>query len=232
MKTPRYPVAVDAVLFGASGVSVGGSTPGLEILLIQRGIPPFEGHWALPGGLVLPDEDIETAVRRELFEEANLAPTWLEQLYTFGHPDRDPRGRTITVAWIGLVQPSQYLPQASTDAHDARWWPLTDLPELAFDHADILEVARERLRGKVRYQPVGFDLLPETFTLTELQTLYEVILERGLDKRNFRRKIGRTGLLIDTQENRTGAAHRAPRLYRFDRDRYLQLEQEGYLFEA
>ena len=232
MSTPRYPVAVDAVLFGASGVSVGGRSPGLEVLLIQRGIPPFEGQWALPGGLVLPDEDIETAVRRELFEEAGIAPAWLEQLYTFGRPDRDPRGRTITVAWLGLVQPSQYLPQASTDAHDARWWPLTDLPQLAFDHAAILEVARNRLRGKVRYQPVGFDLLPEAFTLTELQTLYEVILERELDKRNFRRKIGRTGLLLDTGEERTGAAHRAPRLYRFDRERYLQLEQEGYLFEV
>jgi len=231
MTPPRYPVAVDAVVFGASGVSVEGRPPGLEVMLIQRGIEPFKGQWALPGGLVLPNEDIETALRRELLEEAGIAPAWLEQLYTFGAPERDPRGRTITVAWIGLVQPAQYLPHPATDADDARWWPLKDLPELAFDHAKILEVARTRLRGKVRYQPIGFDLLPESFTLTELQTLYEVILERPLDKRNFRRKIGSTGLLLDTGDLRTGVAHRAPRLYRFDRARYEQLQTEGYLFE-
>lgn len=227
----RYRLAVDGVVFGARPITHGDGR-GLEVLLIQRGVEPFAGAWALPGGLVLPREDLETAVRRELLEESGVEPGWLEQLYTFGRPDRDPRERTITVAWLGLVQPDRYAPHAATDAVDARWWPVAALPPLAFDHADILEVARTRLQGKVRYQPIGFDLLPVEFTLSELQALYETILERALDKRNFRRKILRTELLVDTGRKRTGGAHRAPSLYRFDRDRYLALEQQGYLFEV
>ncbi len=226
----RYRVAVDAVVFGARPISRGDGQ-GLEVLLVQRGIAPFHGGWALPGGLVLALEDLETAVRRELKEEAGIEPTWLEQLYTFGQPDRDPRERAITIAWLGLVQPDRYPPTAATDAADARWWPMSQLPPLAFDHADILGVARTRLEGKVRYQPIGFDLLPPEFTLSELQALYETILQRPLDKRNFRRKIGRSGLLLDTGRKRTGGAHRAPSLYRFDRDRYRTLERQGYLFE-
>jgi 8-oxo-dGTP diphosphatase len=227
----QYRVAVDAVVFGARPITEGEGR-GLEVLLIQRGIEPFRGSWALPGGLVLPDEDLEAAVRRELQEEAGIEPSWLEQLYTFGEPLRDPRDRVITIAWLGLVQPERYPPSAATDASDARWWPMAQLPELAFDHARILQVARTRLEGKVRYQPIGFDLLPPEFTLSELQALYETILQRPLDKRNFRRKIAKTGLLIDTGTKRTGGAHRAPSLFRFDRDRYLVLEQQGYLFEV
>jgi len=230
MKAGRYRVAVDGVVFGARPIAAGEGR-GLEVLLIQRGVEPYVGSWALPGGLVLEDESLEVAVRRELLEEAGVEPSWLEQLYTFGQPGRDPRERTITVAWIGLVRPDRYPPSAATDAADARWWPMSKLPPLAFDHAHILDVARERLQGKVRYQPIGFDLLPPEFTLSELQVLYETILERPLDKRNFRRKIGKTGLLLDTGKMRTGGAHRAPRLYRFDRDRYTVLEQQGYLFE-
>ncbi len=223
-------VAVDAVVFGAP---IGDETlaSSLEVLLIQRGLAPFQQTWALPGGFVLQNEDLETAVRRELREEAGIAPTWLEQLYTFGQPDRDPRARTVSVAYLGLVRPDLYHLCAATDAQDARWWPVADLPPLAFDHAHILNVARTRLQGKVRYQPVGFDLLPERFTLSELQRLYEIILERPLDKRNFRRKILRTELLIDTGELRAGGAHRAPRLFQFDRNRYEVLERDGYLFE-
>jgi 8-oxo-dGTP diphosphatase len=225
-----YRVAVDAVVFGARPISQGAGR-GLEVLLVQRGIEPFKGGWALPGGLVLPHENLETAVRRELKEEAGIEPTWLEQLYTFGEPDRDPRERAITIAWLGLVRPDRYPPRAATDAADARWWPMAGLPPLAFDHADILAVARTRLEGKVRYQPIGFDLLPPEFTLSELQALYETILQRPLDKRNFRRKMTRSGLLLDTGRKRTGGAHRAPSLFRFDRDRYLALERQGYLFE-
>jgi len=231
MKVGLYRVAVDAVVFGARPIA-DGSAPELEVLLIQRGVEPHVGAWALPGGLVLAHEDLEQAVRRELAEEAGITPSWLEQLYTFGAPDRDPRERTVAVAWLGLVQPERYPPHAATDAVDARWWTLSKLPELAFDHARILRVALDRLRGKVRYQPIGFDLLPPEFTLSELQSLYETILERSLDKRNFRRKIGKTGLLVDTGRKRTGGAHRAPSLYCFDRERYLTLEQQGYLFEV
>ncbi|HCH62382.1 MAG: NUDIX hydrolase [Deltaproteobacteria bacterium] len=225
-----YRVAVDAVVFGARPISLG-ERRGLEVLLVQRGVAPFKAEWALPGGLVLPHENLETAVRRELREEAGIEPSWLEQLYTFGEPGRDPRERAVTIAWLGLVRPDHYPPKADTDAADARWWPISALPPLAFDHAHILAVARERLEGKVRYRPIGFDLLPAEFTLSELQFLYETILQRGLDKRNFRRKIGKTGLLLDTGRKRTGGAHRAPALYRFERDRYQALEQQGYLFE-
>lgn len=233
MTPPRNRVAVDAVVFGAASAVASEDAPlrGLEVLLIRRGVAPFEGSWALPGGLVLPNEDLESACRRELLEEADVAPTWLEQLYTFGQPERDPRERVVSVAWLGLVQPDDYPPKAATDAADARWWPVDDLPPLAFDHAHIVAVGLERLRGKVQYKPVGFDLLPDTFTLSELQQLYEVILQRSLDKRNFRRKLLKTGLLVDTGEKRRGGAHRAPRLYRFDRARYAQLEQQGVYFE-
>ena len=225
-----YRVAVDGVIFGARPISMG-EPRGLEVLLVQRGVAPFEGECALPGGLVLRHEDLEMAVRRELREEAGIEPTWLEQLYTFGAPERDPRERAITIAWLGLVQPDRYPPTAATDAADARWWPVSSLPSLAFDHAHILSVARNRLEGKVRYQPIGFDLLPTEFTLSELQVLYETILQRPLDKRNFRRKISKTGLLLDTGRKRTGGAHRAPALFQFDRARYQALEQQGYLFE-
>jgi 8-oxo-dGTP diphosphatase len=223
-KIPHYPVAVDCVLFGAADTS-------LEVLLIRRGVAPFADAWALPGGLVLPEETLEQAVLRELQEETAVRPDFLEQLYTFGAPGRDPRGRVVSVAYLGLVRPERYPPAGATDAAEARWWPVSQLPPLAFDHAQIIDVGRTRLQGKVRYQPLGFELLPERFTLTQLQSLYEVVLERELDKRNFRRKVLKTGLLIDTGEKVQNVRYRPPKLYRFDEPRYRELEQQGYLFE-
>lgn len=216
--------AVDAVVFGAEPER-------LLVLLVERAIPPFLGSWALPGGFVLRDETLEAAVERELSEEAGVGLHFLEQLYTFGDPGRDPRGRVISTAYWGLVRPEAYVPRAASDASGAAWFPVDGLPALAFDHARILSVALQRLQAKVRYQPVGFELLPEAFPLSRLQRLYEIILGRPLDKRNFRRKLQAMNFLVETGAVEQGVAHRAARLYRFDRTRYDALCERGFLFD-
>lgn len=203
---PEAAVAVDLVIF-----TVREGT--LEVLLIERGVPPFRGQWALPGGFVLERETLETAARRELREETGLRDVYLEQLYTFGDPDRDPRGRTIAVAYFALTPPDPLC--ASTDAAKAAWFPASRPPKLAFDHAAILRTGLERLRAKVGYTTVGFELLPRQFTLPELQALYEAILERPLDKRNFRKKILSLGLLKAEGRKRAAGAHRPAELYSF-----------------
>ncbi len=206
MKTPAVRVAVDLVIFTVR-------EGGLQVLLIERGIPPFQGQWALPGGFVLERETLEGAARRELEEETGLRDVYLEQLYTFGDPDRDPRGRTIAVAYCALTPPAE--PRAATDAAKAAWHPVGHLPKLAFDHAKILKSGLQRLRAKVGYSTVGFELLPRQFTLPDLQNLYEVILERPLDKRNFRKKILSLGLLKSEGQKRSAGAHRPASLYSF-----------------
>lgn len=227
---PRPALTVDCVVFG---FEVDEHEPQLKLMLIERDIEPFEGRWALPGGFVRMDETLEAAAKRELEEEAGLKEVFLEQLYTFGALERDPRGRVISVTYMGLVRPSVYKAQASTDARDARWISLDQLQEqgpLAFDHEHIVHVAIERLRAKIRYKPVGFELLPEHFTLSQLQQLYEVILGHPVDKRNFQRKIHKTGLLVDTGQVQQNVAHRAARFYAFDWARYSQLERDGFEF--
>lgn len=221
---PRAALTVDCVVFGLD-------EDGLQVLLVQRELPPFRGRWALPGGFVRVDETLEEAARRELEEETGLSKVFLEQLFTFGALGRDPRERVVSVAWFALVKLSDHRVRAATDARAAAWFRLADKPELAFDHDAILQVALERLKGKVRYRPIGFELLPPRFTLTQLQRLYEVVLERPLDKRNFRKKILAMGLLEDTGETEQNVAHRAARLYRFDKRKYLQLEKAGFNFE-
>lgn len=220
---PRPALTVDCVVFGFDGT-------GLQVLLIQRGVEPFLGAWALPGGFVLMDEDLEAAARRELEEETGLKDVYLEQLQTFGTPGRDPRGRVVSVAYYALVQPEQHPPKGDTDASDAAWYPADQMPPLAFDHAEILAAALERLRGKIRYQPVGFELLPQRFTLAQLQALYEAILGRDLDKRNFRKKLLAFDFLMPL-EAYAGGSHRPARLHRFDREKYEALVKRGFLFE-
>ena len=220
---PRPAVAVDCVVLGLDADD-------LKVLLVQRGVEPFRHAWALPGGFVLPEEDLDTAARRELHEETSIEDVYLEQLYTFGAPARDPRGRVITVAYYALAKLSDFRIQAATDAENVAWYPLADLPRLAFDHAAIIERAVERLRGKVRYAPIGFELLPPRFSLTQLQRLYEIVLERPLDKRNFRKKILSLGLVLETDEHEQGVRHRAARLYRFDRKKYERLLKQGFEF--
>ncbi len=201
------------------------------MLLIQRNLPPFEGKWALPGGFVRLEETLEEAARRELAEETGLTKVFLEQLYTFGAVHRDPRERVVSVAYYALVNLIDHPVHAATDARDAGWFGVHDTPSLAFDHADILQMALDRLRGKLRYQPIGFELLPKKFTLSQLQRLYELVLERELDKRNFRKRVLAMDLLVETDEVQQDVAHRAARLYRFDERKYRRLAKAGVNFE-
>jgi 8-oxo-dGTP diphosphatase len=187
----------------------------LELLLIKRLAKPFENRYALPGGFVQEDESLEAAAARELREETGVDRVYLEQLYTFGDPKRDPRGRVITVAYYALVPHPQTL-HAGTDASDAAWFPVTELPYLAFDHRKIVEYAHQRLRNKLDYTNVGFELLPAKFTLGELQTVHEAILGQDLDKRNFRRKTIQKGIVKPLKEwQQTG--RKPAQLYRFAR---------------
>jgi 8-oxo-dGTP diphosphatase len=223
-KYPRPSLTVDCVVFGLNDAD-------LKVLLIQRDIPPFDGEWALPGGFVQLDESLEAAALRELQEETGVEKIFLEQLYTFGDIDRDPRERVVTVAYYALINLDEYPLRASTDARNAKWFPVTAVPQLAFDHAQILATALTRLKGKVRYEPIGFELLPKKFTLSQLQKLYETTLACPLDKRNFRKKILSMELLIELDEMEKDVPHRAARLYQFDEQKYQQLRAKGFNFE-
>lgn len=222
---PHPAVTVDCVVFGLGENQ-------LQLLLIERGVAPFKGSWALPGGFVKIDEDSDTAARRELEEESGVKDIYLEQLYTFSTVNRDPRERVISISYYALIKPETKKLTASTDALQARWFNIDELPELAFDHAEIVSTALERLKGKVRYQPVGFELLPDKFTLSQLQKVYEIILGRELDKRNFRKKIHSTGLILDTGDMESGVSRRPAKFYRFDKERYEELCKSAYLFEV
>lgn len=223
-KHPHPAVTVDGVVFGYDDTD-------LKLLLIQRRVDPFKGRWALPGGFVRPDEDLAEAARRELADETGITQLYLEQLFSFGAPRRDPRERVISVAHYALVKLADHRLRAASDAADVAWFPVAELPKLAFDHEKIVEVALRRLKAKVRYEPIGFELLPEKFTLRELQRLYETVLGTPVDKRNFRKKILGTGLLDPLDEYQQDVAHRAAQFYRFNRARYAQLKKRGVNFE-
>lgn len=186
----------------------------LKLLLIRRGAEPFKGRWALPGGFVEISEDLETAARRELAEETGVSGVWLEQLYTFGRPDRDPRERVITVAYYALVPSDRLAIRAATDAEAVGWFALGELPPLAFDHAEIVAMARERLRAKLDYSTIAFQFMPARFTLSELQQVYETVLGEEIDKRNFRKWVLALEQIEETGEQRREGAHRPAMLYR------------------
>lgn len=228
---PAHYVTVDPVIFGVDSTR---ASCDLQILLIARGDPkgPFFGCWALPGGFVEPGESLDVAAARELEEETGVTGAFLEQLYTFGEPGRDPRGRVITSAYYALVKRASCTVRAGSDAAEARWFPVSGLSSIvfAFDHAVIVAMAVARLRAKVRYQPIGFQLLPERFPIAQLHALYEAILGRELDRHNFRRVILRMGLLKEAGKERS-VPHRAATLYRFDSARYAQLVKRGFNFE-
>ncbi len=220
---PRPSVTVDCVIFGWDGGDA------LQVLLIQRAKAPFAGKWALPGGFVDMDESLEAAALRELREETGVEDIFIEQLFTFGTPGRDPRGRVISVAYFALINLEDHPVRPADDAQRVQWFPIDQLPPLAFDHDQIFAVALERLQAKVRYQPIGFELLPSTFTLGQLQRLYEAVLgpDVKLNKRNFRTRILKMGVLRE-KGMQTGVAHRPARLYSFDDKKYRELQRSRY----
>lgn len=213
----RHAVAVDVALFTIQGES-------LKVLLVKRSKGPFQGSWSLPGGLVQREESVDEAALRALQEETGITTVYLEQLYTFGDLDRDPRGRVITVSYYAAVRTAQSGTQTTT-----RWHSVKRLPALAFDHRKIVSSALERLRNKVNYTSVAFQLLPKKFTLPELQRAYEVILEQHLDKRNFRKKMLQLGFLRDTGEQRLEGRQRPARLYAFTEARVIKLQEKGII---
>lgn len=216
---------MDATVFGYD------PDDGVSLLLISRKYEPFKKFWALPGGLVLNDESLEEAVRRELKEEAGIDVSYLEQLYTFGKTDRDPRNRVISVTYYGLVRPKDYQISAQTDAEDVAWFNINKLPKLAFDHKHIVDTAVRRLRGKISYEPVGFELLDKKFPFSDLEKLYQALLGRELDRRNFKKKIMAYGFLDELEESIQRGAGRPARLYQFNKKKYFQLQESGYNFD-
>ncbi len=210
-KYPRPSVTVDLVIFTIADDD-------LKVLLIRRGGEPFKGCWALPGGFVEIGESLEAAAARELSEEAGVTNVYLEQLYTFGDPGRDPRGRVISVSYFALVDADRQRIRAASDAADAQWQSVFDTKtngKLAFDHKRILDYAVWRLRNKIEWTTVGYELLPKKFTLSELQRVYEIILQKPVDKRNFRKKVLAQGRIRELSETRSDVAHRPARLYSF-----------------
>ena len=223
-KYPRPALTTDCIIFGFDEVE-------LKVLLIERGIEPFKGQWAFPGGFVNMDETTDEGAKRELFEETGLKNVFIEQLFTFSDVDRDPRGRVISVAYYALVNLKDHDAIAGDDAAKAKWFSVKDIPSLAFDHEKIFRTAMYRLKGKIRYQPIGFELLPIKFTLSDLQHLYELVLEIKLDKRNFRKKILKMDLLIELDEKQENVAHKAATFYKFNKTKYEELSNKGFNFE-
>lgn len=221
-KYPHPAVTADCVIFGFDGVSI-------EVLLIQRGIDPFKGKWAIPGGFLNLNETLEECARRELKEETGLDNVQVEQFGAFSAVDRDPRERVITVAHYALVKIAEV--QGGDDASSAQWFSYKDIPALAFDHDHILREALNCLKRKICFEPVGFDLLPEIFTMTELQNLYEAILDVKFDRRNFYNKMLKLGILAEAEHRAANTARRIPVKYKFNREKYAELKQKGFRLE-
>ena len=217
-------LTVDAVVFGYEEGKI-------SVLLIKRKYEPFKDKWAIPGGFVLNDESLEEAVERELQEETGIKINYLEQLYTFGNPSRDPRGRVVSIAYFGLVRPNTFKIFASTDAAEVAWFNINELPELSFDHKEILEIAIKRLQGKITYEPIGFELLDKKFPFSDLEKLYTTLLGREIDRRNFRKKIVSLNVLDELNEKVSKGSGRPANLFQFNQKRYFQLKKEGIIFE-
>lgn len=208
---PRPAVTVDIIIFAVKENE-------LKVLLVKRGVEPFKGMWAVPGGFVRINESLEDAAIRELKEETGVEDVYLEQLYTFGELNRDPRGRVITVAYFALVNFEKIKLDAKTDVSEAKWFSVLELPKLAFDHDKILKYATKRLKWKFEYTTVAFSLLPQKFSLTQLQKIYEVVFNRKFDKRNFRKKILSLNIL-SKEEKKKGVSNRPPQLYSLKKSR-------------
>lgn len=217
-------LSVDCVVFGFEDAQ-------LKVLLIKRKIDPDLGKWALPGGFIQIDEDIDSASGRVLQELTGVKGLYMEQLGAFGEVNRFPTKRVVTLVYYALVKPGKYKINPGPDASNAKWFPMEEVPELPFDHQEILSAALNRIRRQVKYKPLGFNLLPDKFPLLRLQELYEAILGVVFDKPNFRRKIMNMNLLIPLEEKQKGVPHRSARLYKFDKKRYDKLTEKGFIFE-
>jgi len=206
-KYPHPALTTDVVIFTIRDKE-------LKLLLIMRGGEPYRGKWALPGGFVNLDEDLETGARRELAEETGIEDVYLEQLYTFGAVERDPRERVITVAYYALIPSDQIQLRAATDAEAVGWFSMNELPPLAFDHRQIMEMAHDRLTAKLDYSTIAFQFMPDEFTLSELQEVYEIILQEDIDKRNFRKWVLALEQIEETGKVKRDGPHRPAKLYR------------------
>ena len=217
-KYPHPSVTTDCVVFGYDGLR-------LNVLLIERGADPFKGHWAFPGGFLNIDESAQQGAKRELFEETGLREAYLRQFHTFSAVNRDPRERVISIAYYALVRISEV--KGGDDAAKAQWFPLDSVPPLAFDHDMMLRMAIKELRRQIHFEPIGIELLPEKFTMTQLRHLYEAILNKKCNHRHFSTEMLKTGLL--TQLNETKAANnKATSLYKFNREKYNQMIKNGF----
>lgn len=221
-KYPHPAVTTDCVIFGFDGER-------LQVLLVERGIEPYKGRWAFPGGFLKMDETAEEGALRELKEETGLEGAYMEQFHTFSAPERDPRERVITIAYYALVKIQEV--KGGDDAAFARWFPLDEIPSLAFDHDYILRMATQRLREQIHFQPIGFELLPEKFTIKELQLLYEAILGINFDRRNFAKKMFHLEILTDLEETIWPTPKREAKLYKFNADKYDELKRKGFRLE-
>ena len=221
-KYPHPAVTADCVIFGFDGISI-------KVLLIERGIEPYKGMWAFPGGFMKIDETAEQCARRELEEETGLRNTPVEQFHTFSEVHRDPRERILTIAHFALVKLAEV--KGGDDATRAHWFTLNEIPRLAFDHDRILRMAMNRLKEKIYFEPIGFELLPEVFTMPELQNLYEAILDVKFDRRNFYNKMLKLGILTEVEPRASHTPSRIPRKYRFNAVKYAELKQRGFRLE-
>lgn len=217
MATEQLRVTVDILAFAVHAGA-------LEVLLVKRKYDPFRSAWALPGGFLTDkDQTLDAAAERELFEETNVNNVYLEQLYTFGDKGRDPRGRVVTVSYLALLREEELEIKASSDASGVAWWPVKELPTLAFDHAEIIAYGLKRLRYKIEYTPAAFSLLPKKFTLRDLQVVYESILDHEIDNRNFRKKFLGAGILKQLDETSQEGSYRPARLYEFSEPDFEKL---------
>lgn len=221
-KYPHPSVTTDCVIFGFDGSN-------LKVLLVQRGIEPYKGRWAFPGGFLSMDESAEEGALRELREETGLQGAYIKQFHTFSDPKRDPRERVITIAYYALVKLQDVI--GGDDAAQARWFALNEVPSLAFDHDQILRRAEQELRKQIHFEPIGFELLPEKFTMKELQQLYEAILNVKFDRRNFYNKMLHLGILTQLDETVKNSPKKEAFLYRFNPEMYEEMKNKGFRLE-
>ena len=219
---PHPSVTTDCVIFGFDGSE-------LNVLLVKRGVEPYKGRWAFPGGFLKMDENAETGARRELKEETGLDTAYMKQFHAFTEPGRDPRERVITIAYYALVKMTEV--KGGDDAEEAQWFPIGDVPSLAFDHDRILRTAQRELRKQIHFEPIGFELLAEKFTIRDLQNLYEAILDVKFDRRNFYNKMKKLELLVQLNETVRQSAKKDALLFSFNASKYAELKQKGFRLE-